>query len=297
MKIDFVGPVRRGLAMGLNEAAGYLAVAGAALASGFIASRHGLRPEPFYLGVMFGVAGLVLSVFFVRDSHAHARHEANLGNGGHAGSAPSFREIFSRTSWRDRRLFATSQAGLVNNLNDGMAWGLLPLFFTAGGTNIDQVAILAAIYPAVWGLGQLGTGALSDQIDRKPLIVGGMGAQAVGIFAMVGTNGFRPWALGAVLLGLGTAMVYPTLLAVIGDVAHPEWRATSVGVYRLWRDGGYAVGALLAGVVADLLGLRWAIGAVGALTLVSGGVVAAVLTETLPARRLEVVIASHRPTP
>ncbi|MGH2616329.1 MAG: MFS transporter, partial [Thermomicrobiales bacterium] len=211
MKIDLVGPVRRGLAMGLNEAAGYLAVAGAALASGFIASSYGLRPEPFYLGVVFAVAGLLLSVVFVRDSHAHARLEGRLQSGPGSGVAPSFREIFALTSWRDNRLFATSQAGLVNNLNDGMAWGLFPLFFTAGGLPIDQIAILAAIYPAVWGLGQLGTGALSDQIGRKPLIAGGMGVQALGIFVMVATNGFRPWALGAVLLGLGTAMVYPTL--------------------------------------------------------------------------------------
>jgi MFS family permease len=285
MKIDLVGPVRRGLAMGLNEAAGYLAVAGAALASGVIAARFGLRPEPFYLGVAFAVAGLLLSVFLVRDSHAHARHEGRLHGDPGTGSAPSFRDVFALTSWRDRRLFAVSQAGLVNNLNDGMAWGLFPLFFAAGGLPIAQIAILAAVYPAVWGLGQLGTGALSDHVGRKPLITGGMVLQALGIFLMVITSGFAPWAGGAVLLGLGTAMVYPTLLAAIGDVAHPEWRASSVGVYRLWRDGGYAIGALLAGTVADLLGLRWAIGTVGALTLASGVVVAMVMTETLAERR------------
>jgi MFS family permease len=296
MKIDLVGPVRRGLAMGLNEAAGYLAVAGAALASGVIASRSGLRPEPFYLGVVFAVAGLALSVFFAHDTQAHARHEARLGDGGAPRPAPSFRAIFALTSWRDRRLFATSQAGLVNNLNDGMAWGLFPLFFTAGGLGIEQIAILTAIYPAVWGLAQLGTGALSDRTGRKPLIAGGMGMQALGIFAMVGTTGFAPWAAGAVFLGLGTAMVYPTLLAAVGDVAHPEWRASAVGVYRLWRDSGYAVGALLAGFVADLLGLRWAIGAVGALTLVSGLVVVVVMSETLPAQRVS-RIAAPQPMP
>ena len=284
MKIDLVGPSRRGLAMGLNEAAGYLAVAAAALASGFLASRYGLRPEPFYLGLIFAVAGLLLSLIFVRDSHAHARHEAKLRDDAATPAAPSFREIFALTSWKDRRLFAVSQAGLVNNLNDGMAWGLFPLFFTAGGLGIDQIAILAAIYPAVWGLGQLGTGALSDHLGRKPLITGGMGLQAVGIFIIVATTGFTPWAIGAALLGLGTALVSPTLLAAIGDVAHPEWRASSVGVYRLWRDGGYAIGALLAGIVADLLGLRWAIGAVGVLTLISGVVVAAVMTETRASR-------------
>ena len=284
MKIDLVGPSRRGLAMGLNEAAGYMAVAAAALASGFLASRYGLRPEPFYLGLIFAVAGLLLSLIFVRDSHAHARHEATLRDDTATHAAPSFREIFALTSWKDRRLFAVSQAGLVNNLNDGMAWGLFPLFFTAGGLGIGQIAILAAIYPAVWGLGQLGTGALSDHVGRKPLITGGMALQAVGIFVIVATTGFTPWAIGAVLLGLGTAMVYPTLLAAIGDVAHPEWRASAVGVYRLWRDGGYAVGALLAGIVADLLGLRWAIGTVGMLTLISGVVVATVMTETLASR-------------
>jgi MFS family permease len=297
MKIDLVGPVRRGLAMGLNEAAGYLAVAGAALASGFIASSHGLRPEPFYLGVVFAVAGLVLSVFFVRDSRAHARHEARLGHGAHAHTAPSFREIFALASWRDRRLFATSQAGLVNNLNDGMAWGLFPLYFTAGGLGINQIAVLAAIYPAVWGLGQLGTGALSDLVGRKPLIAGGMAVQSLGIFVIVGTTGFAPWATGAVLLGLGTAMVYPTLLAAIGDVAHPDWRASAVGVYRLWRDGGYAIGALLAGIVADLLGLRWAIGAAGMLTFLSGILVVVVMTETLPAREVGIAAATPRPLP
>jgi MFS family permease len=298
MKIDLVGPARRGLAMGLNEASGYLAVAGAALASGYLAARFGLRPEPFYLGVVFALAGLVLSLLFVRESHGHARHEAAVQAGSTPSSAhPSFGDIFTLTSWRDRRLFATSQAGLVNNLNDGMAWGLFPLFFTAGGLPIDQIAMLAAIYPAVWGLGQLGTGALSDHIGRKPLITGGMLVQALAIFVIVVSSGFVPWAVGAMLLGLGTAMVYPTLLAAIGDVAHPAWRASAVGVYRLWRDGGYAIGALLAGIVADLLGLRWAIGAVGVLTLASGLVVAAVMTETLAARRVKPGASAVQPTP
>ena len=283
MKIDLVGPARRGLAMGLNEAAGYLAVAAATLASGVIASSYGLRPEPFSLGIVFAVAGLLLSVFFVRDSQAHARHEGRL-YGASAEASRTFREIFALTSWQDRRLFAVSQAGLVNNLNDGMAWGLFPLFFTAAGLPISQIALLSALYPAVWGLGQLGTGALSDHIGRKPLITGGMALQALGIFFIVATQGFVPWAGGAIMLGLGTAMVYPTLLAAIGDVAHPEWRASSVGVYRLWRDSGYAIGALLAGIVADLLGLTWAIGAVGVLTVFSSAVVAIVMTETLPAR-------------
>jgi MFS family permease len=222
----------------------------------------------------------------VQDTRGHARREAALHHGipTDAGG-PSVGEVFKLTSWTNRSLFATSQAGLVNNLNDGMAWGLFPLFFAAGGLRIDQVAILAALYPGVWGLAQLGTGALSDHLGRKPLIVGGMIVQALGIFLIIASEGFRPWALGAVILGLGTAMVYPTLLAAIGDVAHPAWRASSVGVYRLWRDGGYAIGALLTGVVADLSGLRWAIGLGGVLTLASGIVVAAVMAETLGATR------------
>jgi MFS family permease len=287
MKIDLVGPMRRGLAMGLNEAAGYLAVSGAAFTSGYIASSRGLRPEPFYLGVLFAVAGLGLSIFFVRDSGGHVRLEASrhpdIIEEAHQ---PSFRQVFAETSWTDRRLFATCQAGLVNNLNDGMAWGLFPLFFAAAGMTLKQIAILAAVYPGVWGIAQLGTGALSDRIGRKGLIVGGMWTQAVGIGSMLLTEGFAAWILGAALLGLGTAMVYPTLLAAIGDVAHPQWRASAVGVYRLWRDLGYAVGALLAGAIADLLGLRWAIGSVGLLTFASGVVVLGAMTETLAAAQV-----------
>jgi MFS family permease len=287
MKIDLVGPMRRGLAMGLNEAAGYLAVSGAAFTSGYIASSRGLRPEPFYLGVLFAVAGLALSIFFVRDSGGHVRLEASrhpdIIEEAHQ---PSFRQVFAETSWTDRRLFATCQAGLVNNLNDGMAWGLFPLFFTAGGMSLNQIAILAAVYPGVWGLMQLGTGALSDRVGRKRLIVAGMWTQAAGIWSMVIVDGFWPWVLGAVLLGFGTASVYPTLLAAIGDVAHPQWRASAVGVYRLWRDLGYAVGALLAGAIADLLGLRWAIGSVGLLTFASGVVVLGAMTETLAAAQV-----------
>jgi MFS family permease len=287
MKIDLVGPMRRGLAIGLNEAAGYLAVSGAAFTSGYIASSRGLRPEPFYLGVLFAVAGLGLSIFFVRDSGGHVRLEASRHPDFiEEAHQPSFRQVFTETSWTDRRLFATCQAGLVNNLNDGMAWGLFPLFFTAGGMSLNQIAILAAVYPGVWGLMQLGTGALSDRVGRKLLIVAGMWTQAAGIWSMVIVDGFWPWVLGAVLLGVGTALVYPTLLAAIGDVAHPQWRASAVGVYRLWRDLGYAVGALLAGAIADLLGLLWAIGSVGLLTFASGVVVLASMTETLAAAQV-----------
>jgi MFS family permease len=284
MKIDLVGPKRRGFAMGLNEAAGYLAVAATAFASGWIGSSYGLRPEPFYLGVAFAVCGLLLSIFAVRETRKYAELEARLHDESRIATAsPSFREIFALTSWRDRRLFATSQAGLVNNLNDGMVWGLFPLFLAAAGLGLEKIAVVTAIYPAVWGVGQLGTGALSDRVGRKWLIAGGMWVQGVSIFLAVAADRFAMWFLAAFLLGLGTAMVYPTLLAAIGDVAHPSWRASAVGVYRLWRDAGYAVGALLAGITADLLGLRWAIGFVGLLTLGSGVLVALVMIETHPA--------------
>ena len=321
MKIDLVGPARRGLAMGLNEAAGYVAVALAAVGSGYLASAYGLRPWPFVPGIAFAIAGLLLSVFFVRESHGFARHEARLlafaagaetahppptdhiertkhGDDGNWGptvaadkaghgspapdTAPTFGEILLRTSWSNRALSAVSQAGLVNNLNDGLAWGLFPLFFAAGGLGVAQIGLLAGLYPGVWGAAQLATGALSDRIGRKPLIVGGMWLQAAALALLPLTHGFGPWAAAMVLLGLGTALVYPTFLAAVSDVAHPSWRASAVGVYRLWRDSGYAVGALQAGLLADLFGVPWAIAGVAALTFLSGAVVVARMDETLP---------------
>jgi MFS family permease len=278
MKIDLAGPERRGLAMGLNEFAGYLAVALSALATGRIAAAYGFRPQPFYLGVAFAVVELALSAVLVKETHAHARHEARS----QAGQAPAMaqREVFTRTSFTDRELSSVSQAGLVNNLNDGMAWGLFPLFFAARGMSLGQIAWLAAIYPAVWGAGQLLTGALSDRLGRKWLIAAGMWVQAAGIAGIVLSSGFAGFAAGGVFLGAGTAMVYPTLLAAVGDVAHPTWRASAVGVYRLWRDLGYAVGALLAGVTADALGVPAAIWVVAAITFASGLVVALRMRET-----------------
>jgi MFS family permease len=284
MKIDLVGPKRRGLAMGLNECAGYLAAALSALASGVIASRYGLRPEPFYLGVAFAAAGLALSVLLVRDTTAHARLEARShapADGTPAAPAPSLRELFARGTWRDPALANASQAGLVNNLNDGLAWGLFPLFFAAAGVSLEQIGVLAFVYPATWGVAQLWTGALSDRWGRKWMIAGGMLLQAVALAAMVVWRGFTPWAAAGVALGVGTALVYPTLLAAIGDVAHPTWRGSAVGVYRLWRDLGYAVGALLAGVLADAFGMGTAIGAVAILTAASGVLVALRMPETL----------------
>jgi MFS family permease len=284
MKIDLAGPKKRGLAMGLNEFAGYFAVAGAALATGWVASEFGLRPEPFYLGVAFVVLGLGLSVAVVRETRAHAEFEADH----HADHLEDRRqlsqtEVFTRTSFTDPDLSSTSQAGFVNNLNDGLAWGLFPLFFAASGMNLEQNGWLAAIYPAVWGVGQLFTGAWSDKIGRKGLIVAGMWLQAVGIGATALSEMFSGFAAGAALMGLGTAMVYPTLLAAIGDVSHPSWRASAVGIYRLWRDSGYAAGALVAGLIADLLGYTWALWIIAGLTALSGFVVALRMRETLSA--------------
>lgn len=283
MKIDLVGPHKRGFAMGLNEAAGYLAVSAAALAAGYAAATWSLRPEPFYLGVVFAVLGLLVSLLFVRETQPFARMEAMQRAQTTAAPAeqPSFAHILLLTSWKDRTLFSVSQAGMVNNLNDGMAWGLFPLYFALAGVPLLEVGMLSAIYPAVWGLAQLGTGALSDRVGRKWLIAGGMTVQALGLLLIPLTQGVAAWAGALALLGLGTAMVYPTLLAAIGDVAHPDWRASAVGVYRLWRDGGYAVGALLAGVLADWLGADWAILVVAAVTLGSGVIVSTTMRETL----------------
>ncbi len=270
--------------MGFNEAAGYLAVALAALASGYLAATYALRPQPFFLGVVFAVLGLLLSACFVRESRGHAHYEAAMRQeeGNLAPEQPTFAAIFWRTSWQDRTLFAVSQAGLVNNLNDGMSWGLFPLYFAAQGLSLAQIGMLTAIYPAMWGVGQLATGVLSDRLGRKGMIACGMWVQALAIFLIVLVHGFWPGLCGAVLLGVGTALVYPTLLAAVGDVAHPTFRASAVGVYRLWRDSGYAVGALLAGLIADLLGTSRAIGIVGVVTFLSGVIVAIVMRETLP---------------
>lgn len=273
MKIDLVGPKRRGFAMGLNEAAGYGAVALSAFATAQIAQVYGLRPQPFYLGVAFALLGLLLSVLAVRETKHHADHEQRQSGDA---ELPSAREVFWRTTWRQPQLRAVTQAGLVNNLNDGLAWGLLPLFFTQAGLSLGQVGTLAATYPAVWGVSQLVTGGLSDRMGRKPLIVCGMLLQGLALVTMAFVPGLSPgarfpaWVACAVALGLGTAMVYPTLLAAIGDVTGPAWRGSAVGVYRLWRDLGYVAGAILAGLVSDRFGMPAAIATVGVLTASSG---------------------------
>jgi len=277
MKIDLVGANRRGLAMGLNEFSGYLALAAAAFATGWVAARTGLRPEPFYLGIVFVIAGLGLSML-VRDTTPHAALESSGRDRDDATLTPG--AVFWRTTVADRNLSSASQAGLVNNLNDGMAWGLFPLFFAAAGMNVAQIGALAAIYPATWGVLQVATGALSDRVGRKWLIATGMWVQAGGIGVVSVSTGLVGFAVGAAILGIGTAMVYPALLAAIGDAAHPRWRASSLGVYRLWRDLGYAVGALLAGISADLFGIATAMHIVAALTFLSGLVAALRMYET-----------------
>ncbi len=281
MKIDLVGPRQRGLAMGLNEAAGYGAVAVTAWLAGYLAANHGLRPAPFLLGLSYALIGVALSVVLVRDTRDYARLEA----GAHPTAAEtglSNRDIFVRTSFTEPALSSASQAGLVNNLNFGLSWGLFPLLFATAGLGLDRIGLLIAVYPAVWGITQVLTGALSDRWGRKHLITAGMLTQAVGLAFIATGESFRSWLAAGALLGVGTAMVYPTLLAVIGDVAHPSWRARSVGVYRLWRDGGYAVGAVIGGVAADLWGLRAAVWTAAAITAVSAVAVVVRMYETHP---------------
>ncbi|WP_225805490.1 MFS transporter [Streptomyces sp. NK15101] len=281
MKIDLVGPARRGLATGLNEAAGYTAVGVTALLTGYLATAHGLRPVPELIGVVFVVAGLALALV-VRDTAAHvalelARHPTPSPTGEDTGP----KAVFARTSWRDRSLRGASQAGLVNNLNDGLAWGVFPLLFTDHGLGIAAVGLIKGLYPILWGLGQIPTGHLADRVGRRPLIVHGMLVQAGG-FVLALTLLDRPLLAGilsAVALGLGTAMVYPALIASVSDHAHPAWRANALGTYRFWRDIGYAAGALVAGVLADLLGLNATVIAAAALTAASGLLAARWITE------------------
>ena len=282
MKIDLVGPLRRGLAMGLNEAAGYGALALTAYLTGAVAQHAGLRPQPFFLGLAYAGLGLGLSVFFVRETQGHARFEGGATDRRNQPPMVTMRQVFIQTSFRERALSASCAAGLTNNLNDGMAWGVFPLLFARQGLSLSAIGALVALYPLVWSVGQLGTGALSDQIGRKGLIVGGLAFQAASLVVIAIGKGFGIWAIGAIGLGIGTAMAYPTLLAAVGDVAHPAWRASAVGVYRLWRDAGFVVGALLSGAVADLFGLVAAIWVVAAVTLVGAGVVMVRMYETHP---------------
>ncbi|MGR6963237.1 MFS transporter [Geodermatophilus sp. URMC 61] len=286
MKIDLVGPRQRGLAMGLNEAAGYGAVAVTSLLAGYLAERYGLRPAPFLLGISYTALALLLSGLFVRETRGHAQLEAGRhtpradGIHDHLHAGLTDRQIVAQTSLTEPALSSASQAGLVNNLNFGLSWGLFPLLFATAGLPVGRIGLLVALYPGVWGAGQLITGALSDRIGRKRLITAGMTIQAAALALIAAFDGFAGWAAGTVLLGAGTAMVYPTLLAVVGDVAHPAWRGRAVGVYRVWRDLGYAVGAVLGGIVADLVGLRAAVWVAAAVSAGSALLVAVRMYET-----------------
>ena len=277
MKVDLVGPKSRGLAVGLNEFAGYLAVGVTAFLTGYLASRYGLRPVPIYLGVGYAVFGALLSITLVRDTRQHVRLEAAAHS--QQSTSMSFREIFVLTSFRDRNLFGASQAGLVNNLNDGMSWGIFPLFFASFGLGVERIGVLKAVYPATWGILQVATGPLSDRWGRKGLIVAGMWIQSAGLFLTAATRQFEWWLAGSLLLGVGTAMVYPSLIAAVSDASHPTWRARSLSVYRFWRDLGYAIGALSAGIIADIFGMAWSIESIAGLTFLSGMVVALAMRE------------------
>jgi MFS family permease len=277
MKVDLVGPKSRGLAVGLNEFAGYLSVGLTTFLAGYIAQRYGLRPQPFYLGIVYAVLGLGLSVLVVRDTRHHVRREITHHHA--SGEELGFWEVFWRASFKNRNLLAASQAGLVNNLNFGMSWGIFPLFFSGFGLAVEKIGILNSVYPGVWGVLQILTGPLSDRWGRKGLIVSGMWVQGCGLFLVGITQSFGWWLLASVLLGLGTAMVYPTLIAAVSDASHPSWRARSLSVYRFWRDLGYAVGALSAGLIADMLGMSSAIKIVAALSFISGAIVALLMPE------------------
>ena len=265
MKIDLVGPRRRGMALGFNEAAGYLSVAAAAFLAGVIAQRWGLRPEPFYLGIAFAACGLAISVLFVRDTAHHVLLETVVPE-----QRQALRQGFADATWRRPALFGASQAGFMNNLNDGLVWGVFPLLFVSKGLRLNEIAFLAASYPLVWGGLQLVTGWVSDWTGRKPLVVCGMLLQGGAIAMAAAADGFDLWLVALILLGIGTAMVYPTLLAAVGDVVRPRDRATTLGVYRFWRDAGSMTGALAGGVLADRFGFGTALNVVAALTAASG---------------------------
>ena len=267
MKIDLVGKRHRGLAMGLNESAGYLAVGIVAFLSAWLASEYGLHPYPFYLGIVFVVLGLLGSILLVKDTIQHVQQEAQIG------TQIRQKNIFWDTTWKNPNLGAVSQAGLVNNLNDGMVWGVFPILLGNLGFSLEQIGQIVAIYPAVWGLGQLFTGKMADHLPKKAMLFWGMLLQGIVLVGFLVAHNFWQFVVLSVLLGLGTAIVYPTFLAAIADNAHPQQRAESIGVFRLWRDLGYAIGALLTGLIADTLGLLWAVGSIAILTIISAAII------------------------
>jgi len=264
MKIDLVGPKNRGLAMGINESAGYLAVGVMAFLSAFIASEYGLYPYPFYIAFILVFLGLFTSILFVKDTRAFAKLESQTS------TVSKLKSVFRETTFSNSNLSSITLAGLANNLNDGMMWGLLPILLYSLSFSIAEIGILAAVYPTIWGLGQLFTGALGDKYSKKLLLVLGMLIQAIGIFMIAYSTSYQTIFIAAVLLGIGTALVYPVFLAAIADYTHPEQRAECIGVYRLWRDLGYAIGALSSGIIADIYGLQTAFIVIGFVTLIAG---------------------------
>lgn len=267
MKIDLVGEKQRGFAMGLNEFAGYIAVAVVAFITGWIATEFGIRPYPFYLGFLLVGLGLLLSIFFIKDTRGHVAAEAQ------SNKVLKLKNIFWDTTWRDRSLGSVSQAGLINNLNDGMAWGIFPILLASKGFSLDQIGIIVAVYPAVWGLGQLFTGKMADKYPKKNLLFLGMLLQAIALMLFAWSTTMTHYVLLSSLLGWGTAMVYPTFLASIAENTHPQDRAKSIGVFRLWRDLGYAIGAILTGIIADKISLVAAILFIAVLTFLSALVI------------------------
>jgi MFS family permease len=267
MKIDLVGEKQRGLAMGLNEFAGYLAVAAFAFLTGWLAGKYGIRPYPFYPGIALVALGLLGSIFLIRDTRHHVAKETADN------AKPRLKHLFQETSWKNPQLGAVTQAGLVNNLNDGMMWGIFPVLLITKGFTLEQTGMIVAIYPAVWGIGQLFTGKMADIFCKKNLLYLGMALQAVALIVLVMADTFVQFAVLSAILGWGTAMVYPTFLATIAENTHPLDRAKSIGVFRLWRDLGYAIGAILTGILADLVNINAAILFIGGLTLLSAGII------------------------
>ena len=267
MKIDLVGERNRGFAMGLNEFAGYLALAVVAFTTGWIANQYGLRPYPFYVGIVMAFVGLLLSWLFVTDTRKHVQLEATSSN------IPKLKNVFWETTWQHKNLGTITQAGLVNNLNDGMVWGLFPLLLASKGFDLHDIGIIVAAYPAVWGIGQLFTGKLADQYCKKTLLFWGMFLQGIALLGMIWANSFVSFVMLSSLLGIGTAIVYPTFLAAVSDYTHPDQRPKSIGIFRLWRDLGYAIGAILTGLIADRFGLVAPVAAIGLLTVLSSLIV------------------------
>lgn len=266
MKIDLVGEKQRGFAMGLNEFAGYLAVAVVAFLTGYIASEYGLRPYPFYLGIGMAVLGLLGSIFLIKDTQKHVQAENTFS------TIPRLKNSFWDTTWKHPNLGSVTQAGLVNNLNDGMAWGLFPILLASKGFDLEAIGIVTATYPAVWGLGQLITGKMADRYSKKALLFIGMILQGIVLLIFPWATELSHYIILSAILGWGTAMVYPTFLATVAENTHPKDRAGSVGIFRLWRDLGYAIGAILTGIIADRLGINYAVFVIGVLTIFSAGV-------------------------